>query len=284
MIKLRKELLDHLRNLYLEGVSKSKIEKSIHNSTPHIHSLDTYKTYKQWVKQFSSWCYENEVRDYKVAQNSVGQYLQHLVFNGKSAFTIYTAASALAKVFDCGINDFGFEIPRRERVSIKRSRYAAVRDQFVSEIENERLIRFCRSTGLRRREVEAVCGDALRVRNGKAFIYVINGKGGKKRYAEICCMPEDLSKIKKEMRMAGSSKLFCHVNSMLDVHALRAQYAVSLYRKYAEPVEKLERKDKYVCRKEKAGTVYDRRALLIVSKNLGHNRLNVVADNYLYGL
>lgn len=38
----------------------------------------------------------------------------------------------------------------------------------------------------------------------------------------------------------------------------------------------------YWCRYDKRGTVYDRAALFITSKNLGHNRENVVADNYLW--
>ena len=49
-----------------------------------------------------------------------------------------------------------------------------------------------------------------------------------------------------------------------------------------EPMNVLSDKEKYYCRKDKTGCVYDRQAMLITSKNLGHNRINVIASNYLY--
>lgn len=35
-------------------------------------------------------------------------------------------------------------------------------------------------------------------------------------------------------------------------------------------------------RKDRAGEVLDKRAMAIVSKNLGHNRISVIAQSYLY--
>ena len=40
----------------------------------------------------------------------------------------------------------------------------------------------------------------------------------------------------------------------------------------------------YVCRKDEAGKKLDKAAMLICSKALGHNRINVVADNYIRNL
>jgi hypothetical protein len=42
--------------------------------------------------------------------------------------------------------------------------------------------------------------------------------------------------------------------------------------------------EKYICRKDKAGIVYDRRAMKIVSKQLGHNRISVIASDYLHNV
>ena len=39
---------------------------------------------------------------------------------------------------------------------------------------------------------------------------------------------------------------------------------------------------KYICRKDLKEVIYDRQALFKVSKNLGHNRENVVVGHYLY--
>ena len=35
-------------------------------------------------------------------------------------------------------------------------------------------------------------------------------------------------------------------------------------------------------RKDRAGETYDKRAMAIVTKNLGHNRIDVIAQSYLY--
>ena len=42
--------------------------------------------------------------------------------------------------------------------------------------------------------------------------------------------------------------------------------------------------DVYTCRKDEAGKKLDKAAMLICSKALGHNRISVVADNYIRGL
>lgn len=54
--------------------------------------------------------------------------------------------------------------------------------------------------------------------------------------------------------------------------------------RHARPIESLERAEKYICRKDKAGIVYDRRAMKIVSKQLGHNRISVIASDYLHNV
>ena len=40
----------------------------------------------------------------------------------------------------------------------------------------------------------------------------------------------------------------------------------------------------YTCRKDEAGKKLDKAAMLVCSKALGHNRISVVADNYIRGL
>ena len=42
------------------------------------------------------------------------------------------------------------------------------------------------------------------------------------------------------------------------------------------------RADRYVMRKDRAGEVLDKLAMEITSKMLGHNRINVIAQSYLY--
>lgn len=42
------------------------------------------------------------------------------------------------------------------------------------------------------------------------------------------------------------------------------------------------RKEKYFCKKDRRGVVYDRRAMPQVSRQLGHNRISVIAEHYLH--
>lgn len=55
----------------------------------------------------------------------------------------------------------------------------------------------------------------------------------------------------------------------LDNHYYRGVYAKRIYNKYARPIKSLEKKDKYIMRKDQAGKILDRKAMLITSKCLG---------------
>lgn len=61
---------------------------------------------------------------------------------------------------------------------------------------------------------------------------------------------------------------------------------MDLFEKYYDEYKRKEKdippKERYIMRKERAGEVYDKQAMEIVSKNLGHNRISVIAQSYLY--
>lgn len=69
-----------------------------------------------------------------------------------------------------------------------------------------------------------------------------------------------------------------------------------MYKAHARPIEEIpyDRMNKgsgrkyqsevYICRKDEAGRKLDKAAMLVCSKALGHNRISVVADNYIRGL
>jgi len=56
-----------------------------------------------------------------------------------------------------------------------------------------------------------------------------------------------------------------------------------IYELHARPIEQISKKDRYYCRNDLKGIVYDKRATAIASRVLGHNRIGVVAGHYLYG-
>lgn len=296
-IKLRKQLKDILYEKYRQGHSMPKHAiKDKHNSTPYIHSQSTYETYKKRVDAFCNWCQVKGVKTPQEARRRVKDYLSWLEHDENaniSAWTIKTAGAALAKVFDCGINDFGYEFPKKERADIKRSRLITERDKHVSKIHNEELIAFCKSTGLRRMELENMRGRYTRkgiaqdtIFQGKDGLYYVRviGKGGKYRESEILGDTKQIQRVVSLIHEAGDSKVWAKVHDKLDVHGLRAEYACNIYRKYARPLEECPKEESYHCRGDQKGQEYDRVAMQKASEALGHSRVSVVASNYFWKL
>ena len=94
----------------------------------------------------------------------------------------------------------------------------------------------------------------------------------------------------------AEDRVWLYVNSNADIHSYRSDYATAIYKEYARRIEDIPydrvnkgtghrfQGDVYTCRKDEAGKKLDKAAMLICSKALGHNRISVVADNYIRGL
>lgn len=127
------------------------------------------------------------------------------------------------------------------------------------------------------------------------FLHHRRDKGGRDRYAPI--IGNNSNQIVKRMReTAPHEKVWQHVPSNADIHGYRGDYATAIYKMYARPINEIpyDRVNKgtnrryqsgvYTCRKDEAGKKLDKNAMLKASKALGHNRIEVVANNYIRGL
>ncbi len=127
------------------------------------------------------------------------------------------------------------------------------------------------------------------------FVYVRNGKGGRERFSPI--IGKDAHQIIARMKETSpEEKVWQHVHQSADIHSYRAAYATTIYKAHARaiqdiPYDKVNRgtgkqyqSQVYTCRKDEAGKKLDKAAMLLCSKALGHNRISVVADNYIRGL
>lgn len=284
-IKLRKQFNDILFDLYQKGHGLPK-HKDEHNSTRLIHSDSTFKTYHAQCMRFVDFCYEHGVKyDMDEAFKLIPEYGKRLEADGKSPWTIYTAINAIAKAYGVSTQELGYKPPKRQRASVARSRYATEMDKHFSVENNKNLITFCQCFGLRRRELEALTGDMMKRNNrGRLFVRVINGKGGKKRWVPFCGTLKEEKLVVDLMTQASATKVFPYVHSKADIHGYRSVYACKLYKTYARPTETLKSSEKYVCRKDKAGVVYDKKSMRIVSRALGHNRISVIANSYLHNI
>lgn len=127
------------------------------------------------------------------------------------------------------------------------------------------------------------------------YIHVRNGKGGRERVSPI--VGKNAAQIVERIRSTPSDeKVWQHIHQSADIHGYRAEYATDIYRAHARPIEEIPydrvnkgtgrkfQSDVYTCRKDESGKKLDKKAMLICSKALGHNRIEVVANNYIRGL
>lgn len=127
------------------------------------------------------------------------------------------------------------------------------------------------------------------------FIHHRGDKGGRERYSPIIGDHKDQI-IERMRNTEPDQKVWQHVPGNADIHGYRGDYATAVYRMYARPIEEIpyDRVNKgtgkrfqsgvYTCRKDEKGKKLDKKAMMKASKALGHNRLEVVANNYIRGL
>jgi hypothetical protein len=195
-----------------------------------------------------------------------------------SAITQKLDASSLAKLFGCSTTEF-IKTDERHRANIKRSRGMKKMDAHFSEKKNWELVEFSKSVGLRRAELSALYGNCMKEEDGQYFVIVRSGaKGGKYREVPVI---GNVDLVIRKMNEAGNKKVFDKFSSAADIHSYRADYATAIYSANARPLEQIPKCDRYYCRKDKKGFWYDKQAMKIASKALGHNRISVIAGHYL---
>jgi len=258
-----------------------------------IYSWSTYKSYMKHNNYFVKWAKEvHGSRTLEECRTHIDEWLSKRAEDGLSAYTQKLEASALAKMYGCSTKDF-VKTEVRHRANISRSRGEKIRDKHFSETRNKEFVDFCKSTGLRRAEIQALTGDKLKFKEGKPYIVVDKGsKGG--RYREVPVIGDKKAVIEK-MQSVGNGKVFEKIPNGADIHGYRSEYANSLYQSIARPIEnipydkvndgsgKAYQSEVYHCRGDLKGVKYDKVAMLDVSRALGHNRISVIAGHYIRG-
>lgn len=274
-----------IQSMYKAGFGRSRASDKLKGMTSDkIYSKSTFETYKKQYRYFCDYLKEQkpEVKTMDQAKNSVNDYLLYLIEKRKSAYSINTIKSALAKVFETPTTDF-IKTPERTRANIARSRYDAIRDKDLSAKTEQKYARFTSAFGLRRAEMEQITAEDLLFKDGKYYLNVTKGtKGGRPRVAEIVGVSEEETKDIVKWIQSKKGKLFPKLPSHYDNHHYRAIYAKRVYNKYARDVNTIPAKERYVMRKDRAGETFDKAAMKIASKFLGHNRISVIAQSYLY--
>lgn len=281
---LIKQVDEELNKQFAVGKGRSKHADKGRPGGTHgkIYSAETLNTYKRNACYFVKWCKERYgCKTLKDCKKHAPEWIQEQDQRGLSAWTLKTRAAALAKLYGVKASELGIVTPPRRRSDIKRSRYQTKSDAHFSEQRNYKVVTFGRCTGLRRREMERIKGDALFKWEGKYYVFVNEGtKGGRVRHSPIVGSAEEVALVVSMLQDAGDGKVFDYIPKGMDEHANRKIYANRVYQMNKRPLFTLSNKQKYFCRGDLRGAVYDRRAMLIASEALGHGRISIIASNY----
>jgi len=277
---LKKQVVDKLASLARFGESKFEAKQQAiadnnlagirgWNSarTEGIFSIQTMLSYRRESIKFVAWAqarfgckFLSDTRQY------VTDYLEYKLNNQCSPWTLQHSRAALRKLF--GEPHLGGELRLsiRRKSLISRSRGPKLMDWKFSFQNNRDLVDFCRATGLRRHELQALsAGDVYRA-DGRLFVYVRQGKGGRPRTVPILDNFADrVAEIIRDKQ--PTDPVIDRIPCRADIHGFRREFASALYRQLTggnfDPRQK------------------DMAALQVVSAALGHNRLDVVTRNYL---
>jgi integrase len=249
-------------------------------STGLIHSHRTRVVYQEQVLRFLNWCRAHHHLRYleqvepRVEELACAYLLEHL-HEGKSVYTLLTERSALRLFFGERKLAEAVTLPKRRREEITRSRLPVASDRQFQPANWQGEIAFLEACGLRRSEAAALrVNEVIPQPDGKIYILVRRGKGGRQRIVPVLPGSEEAVLISIKDRSDPEGRVFARLPKRLDVHALRRTYAQRFYQHLSKrelpPTEgRLRPQD------------YDREAVRIVSQALGHRRLDVVLTYYL---
>lgn len=283
-----------LQKMTQTGVGRSKHQDKIDDvDYKYIYTWKTYQAYIKHCCYFLDWCKENHgcrCKTLKQCRQYVPEWIKSR--RGLSASTQKLDVAALSKLYRChhgrGQKPFkDVETDTRRRANIKRSRGDAVRDKHFSEKNNADLITFCKCSGLRRAELQDLRFEDFRLAapdgNEGPGLYVHRStKGGRVRRINFVGSKDEIALCCDIMSKSnGLTKVWGKVHSGADIHSYRADYATRVYQMYARPIATLNHDEIYYCRGDRKGTWLDKKAMLVASKALGHNRISIIASNYL---
>ena len=242
---------------------------------------------------------------YALRQGYAREYVQLMIERGLAPSTIARTTSALAKLYRCRAYEIHNARPERRYAEFTRCRGYS-EDDYAKDLEKYGVItEVCRMIGVRRVELRHIYPECFREdAYGKLYVHLDGRaqhcKGGRSRDVVILdCNQQRMREILKGF--VPGKLMFPKVPSHLNVHAIRAFYAMDYYDAIARPIESIPGDERIKLKHPKTdkrrpnqvrdtapaiyqrrsdGRQFDRKALLIVTESLGHDRENVIVQNY----
>ena len=181
---------------------------------------------------------------------------------------------------------------RRAELGELRGKDLVTREQIEAEIAQLESRPAAELTPVDTKRLEML--QDTRLFEGDYFTHIRNGKGGRERMSPIIG-PNTEQIVERIKNTPAEEKVWQHIHQSADIHGYRAEYATIIYKAKARAIEEIPydrvnrgtgrkyQSEVYTCRKDEAGRKLDKAAMLVCSKALGHNRIEVVANNYIRG-
>ncbi len=240
-----------------------------------IRSINTAKAYRKCGEYFANWLKEvkgiNKIN--LVTTEVAGEYLQYRD-EYCSAWTVKQDMAAINKIFKFNLKSKEIGLKQRKLIDIKRSRNGPEVNRPGLLTKCKEQIFFIRSCGCRRDSIMRVKYSDIVFKNGLATGVRLIEKGGKERTAPVLEQYQtEFTDFTNRHELHPNEAIFKLFDTHVAAHFYRAQYAKNLYKELFNRIGN-EKHEKY--------KGYDKEVLKQVSKALGHNRVNVVVDNYMY--
>lgn len=199
--------------------------------------------YKHDIKVFADYARQHGVKDAESFESSdkralIQSYADLLLEQGKSPSTIHRYIAPVCK--GAGINMADIEKPKRTIDRITRSRSADANNQGnVEQTEDrfKRLVDFQKAVGIRRAELARLRPEDIIQTDGRVYVNITRGKGGKEQYQAV--LPDNIDVVLKTRDTATGERLFSkdEMKNKIDLHALRADSAKTAYKYYANKLK-----------------------------------------------
>ena len=202
----------------------------------------TFKQYRRDIERFSAWAKQthkirlaNQVADKVQLINDYSSFLQT---KGYSVYTIHRYLAPICKGLRVNMKDV--KKPKRELSKVVKTREKTRNKrgwQDLERLQDSRIIRAQRAIGIRKEELYKLRGRDLIEEDGRMYVLVERGKGGKRQRQRVAEIDQDT--VRDVFRgVSADGRVFSPKEaksvSRVPLHYLRAEHARELYTFYAD--------------------------------------------------
>ncbi len=208
----------------------NKVKNQLEQKLKTQNSLS--KEYRSHIKSFSDYMASKDLKRCSMEdiKANVQPYIDSQIERGYSADTIHTRVACISKAIGCSMSDFHY--PKRGLSHRGRDDTTVRRNEL-----NSRLTQFADRVGIREREYRSLKGSDFIERDGRAYVVVRKGKGGK--YQEQLIADKDKDFVRSYF--AGKkddeyifTRAECVACEHANLHMSRREHAQEMYSYYTD--------------------------------------------------